>query len=156
MRNCIICKRYQVRSVLPLPSPHLPDFRIIISSYSSQFIGLDFAGPLLNKSGKENALKTYVLLFTCTSSRALHLELTPDMSIPSFILAVERFVSRRGMPGLVISDNFKTFNWVEIKNYFVKHGVKQSFTLLVSPWWGGCYERLVRSVKLTLCKTLGK
>ena len=110
LRNCVICKRFRVRPVLPPLSPHLPDFRIIISSYSSQFIGLDFAGPLLIKSRKENALKTYVFLFTCTSSRALHLELKPDMSISSFIRAVKRFVSRRGMPDRVISDNFKAFN----------------------------------------------
>ena len=96
------------------------------------------------------------MLFTCASSRAIHLELTPDMSIPSFIRVVKRFVSRRGMPDRVISDNFKTFNSVEIKNYFVKHGVKQSFILPVSPWWGGFYERLVRLVKSTLRKTLGK
>ena len=156
LRDCVICKWYQARPVLPPPSPDLPDFRINISSYSFQFVGLDFAGPLLIKSGKDNALKAYILLFTCASSRAIHLELTPDMSIPSFIRAVKRFVSRRGMPDRVISDNFKTFNSVEVKNYFVKHGVKQSFILPASPWWGGFYERLVRSVKLTLRKTLGK
>ena len=129
LRDCFICKRYQARPVLPPPSPDLPDFRINISSYSFQFVGLDFAGPLLIKSGKDNALKAYILLFTCASSRAIHLELTPDMSIPSFIRAVKRFVSRRGMPDRVISDNFKTFNSVELKNYFVRHGVKQSFLL---------------------------
>ena len=78
------------------------------------------------------------------------------MSISSFIRAVKRFVSRRGMPDWVLSDNFKRFNSIEGKNYFVKHGVKQSFILPASPWWGGFYERLVRSVKLTLRKTLGK
>ena len=96
------------------------------------------------------------MLFTCASSRVIHLELTRDMLIPSFIRAVKRFVSRRGMPDRLTSDNFKTFNSVEVKNYFVKHGVKQSFILPASPWWGGFYERLLRSVKLTLLKTFGK
>ena len=69
-------------------------------------------------------------------------------------MLVQITVSRRGMPDRVISDNFKTCNSVQVKNYFVKHGVKQSFILSVSPWWGGFHERLVRSVKLTLRKTL--
>ena len=51
-------------------------------------------------------------------------ELTADMSIPSFIRAVKRLVSRRGVSDQVISDNFKTFNSVEVKNYLAEHGVK--------------------------------
>ena len=68
------------------------------------------------------------------SSCAIHLELTPDMSIPSFIRVAKRFVSRCGMTNQVINDNFKIFNSVEVKNYFVKHGVKQSFILPASSW----------------------
>ena len=83
------------------------------------------------------------MLFTYASSCAIHLELTPDMSIPSFIRAAKRFVSRQGMPDQVISDSFKAFNSVEVKNYFVKYGMNQSFIFPASPWWGGFYEGLV-------------
>ena len=156
MRYCVICKRYQARPVLPPSSTDLTDFRIYISSCSFQFVELEFAGTLLIKSGKDDALKVYILLLTCASSGATHLELIPDMSIPSFIRAVKRFLSRRGMSDQVIGDNFKTFNSVKVKYYFVKPGVKQSFILPASPWWGWFYKRLIRSVKLTLRKTLGK
>lgn len=37
-----------------------------------------------------------------------------------------------------------------------KNDVKQKFILPASPWWGGFYERLIRSVKITLKKTIGK
>ena len=47
LRNCVVCKRYQIRPVLPPPSPDLPDFQINISSYLFKFVGLDFAEPLL-------------------------------------------------------------------------------------------------------------
>ena len=60
------------------------------------------------------------------------------------------------MADQVIRDNFKSFNSVEVKNYFVKHSVKQSFILPASPLWAGFYKRLVQSVKSTLHKTLGK
>ena len=152
LRKCIICKRYQGRPLLPSPSPDLPDYRVNISSHSFQVVGLDYAGPLLIKTEKDTAQKAYILLFTCATSRAIHLELTPDMLIPSFLRGFKRFSSRRGMPDRVISDNFKTFKANEVKNYFVNHSVKQSFILPVSPWWGGFYERLVRSVKLALKK----
>ena len=92
LRNCVVCKRYQARPVLPPPSPDLQDFRINISSYSFQFVGLDFAAPLLVKSAKHSVLKAYILLFTCTSSCASHLALTTDKSISSFIRAVKRLL----------------------------------------------------------------
>ena len=76
LKNCVVCNRYLTRPVLNPPSPDLQDFRISILSYSFQFVGLDFAGPLLDKSGKDSALKAYILLFTCASSRAIHLDIT--------------------------------------------------------------------------------
>ena len=148
LRKCIIRKRYQGRSLLPSPSPDLPDYRLNISSHSFQEVGLDYAGPLLIITEKDTAQKAYILLFTFATSCAIHLELTPDMLIPSFLRGFKRFSSKRGMPDRVISDNFKTFKANEVKNYFVNHSVKQSFILPASPWWGGFYERLVRSVKL--------
>jgi len=78
------------------------------------------------------------------------------MKSPSFIRAFERFKSRKGTPKLVINDNFKTFKSTEVKKYFSKLGIRQKFILPSSPWWGGFYERLVRSVKLSLKKSLGR
>ena len=53
--------------------------------------------------------KAYVCLFTCSSTRAIHLELAPDLSVSSFLLLFRRFVSRRDLPVTLISDNAKTF-----------------------------------------------
>ena len=70
--------------------------------------GVDFAGPLYVKSSK-GPLKTYVCLFTCGSTRAIHLELSNDLTVTSFLLAFRRFTSRRGLPSKMMSDNAKTF-----------------------------------------------
>ncbi|GFW23064.1 integrase catalytic domain-containing protein [Trichonephila clavipes] len=57
--------------------------------------GLDFAGPLcVNNFGELQ--KSYIVLFTCGVTRALHLELVSDMTINSFLLAFRRFLARRG------------------------------------------------------------
>ena len=57
---------------------------------------------------------------------------------------------------VVISDNFKTFKSSVVKKFMLRLGVQQKFTLPASPWWGGFYERLVRSVKMLLKKMLEK
>ena len=78
------------------------------------------------------------------------------MKAPAFIRGFKRFKSRRGTPELIIHDNFKTFKAKDVKRFFHCIEVKQKFILPASPWWGGFYERLVRSVKLSLKKVLGK
>ena len=59
--------------------------------------GTDYAGPLYVKdiyleSGDTN--KVYIVLYTCPSSGAVHLDLAPDTEI--FIRSFKHFVGRRG------------------------------------------------------------
>ena len=58
--------------------------------------GLGFAGPLYTK--KDKSTKSYILLLTCATTRAIHLELSSDMSVDKFLMALDRFVSRQGLP----------------------------------------------------------
>ena len=149
--RCTICKKAQGTTMTSPPATDLPEFRIDCG-HAFQVIGLDNAGPLFLKDGS----KCYILLLTCATSRALHLELTPDLGIPAFLRGYQRFAARRGTPDKIISDNFKTFRSKEVKEFLTNHGVTQQFILPASPWWGGFYERLVRTVKSTLRKVLGK
>ena len=154
LRKCVTCKRFQAKTLIPPGSPDLPDFRVN-STYCFQYTGLDYAGPLFVKD-ISNTSKVYILLLTCATSRAIHLELTPNMNVSAFLRAFRRFCSRRGTPEMIINDNFKTFKSKAVKRYMTQQGVSQKFILPASPWWGGFYERLVRSVKLSLKKVLGK
>ena len=156
LRRCVICKRHQARTLTPPETPDIPSFRFQDSFFFCN-VGLDYAGPLyVRESAKAVAKKVYILLFTCATSRAVHLELVPNMKSPAFIRAFERFKSRKGTPKLIINDNFRTFKSKETKTYLSKLGTRQKFILPASPWWGGFYERLVRSVKLSLKKSLGR
>ena len=135
----------------------MPAFRVYQFGNSFRATGLDFAGPLYIKDPQNNTVnKVYILLFTCATSRAIHLELTPDMKVPAFIRGIKRFTSRRGTPELIVHDNFKTFKSKEVKRYLLTHGMSQRFILPASPLWGGFYKRLVRSVKVSLKKVLGR
>ena len=107
-------------------------------------------------STKGEMYKCYVLLFTCCVTRAVHLELTTDVNSNSVILALRRFISRRGIPRLFISDNFKTFKSVDVKRFCNTKEIVWKFILERSPWWGGFYERLISIVKSSLKKVLWK
>ena len=155
LRKCVTCRRYQGRPSLPPETPDLPDYRVN-TLHAFQCTVRNYAGPLFIKHNRDTTLKVYILPFTCASSRALNLELTPDMKALAFIKAFERFMARQGTPDVVISDNFKTFKSSVVKKFMLRLGVQQKFTLPASPWWGGFYERLVRSVKIVLKKILGK
>ena len=68
-------------------------------------VGHDFAGLLFIETKK----KVYICLFTCASTRAIHLELTSGLSVEAFLLAFRRFTGRRGVPATLHSDSAKTF-----------------------------------------------
>lgn len=70
--------------------------------------GIDFAGPVYFK-GPSGMKKAYICLFTCATSRALHLELTPDLSMEAFIRCQKRFTGQCGRPISIMTDNAKTF-----------------------------------------------
>ena len=53
--------------------------------------------------------KCYILLVTCAATRAVHLELAADQNQEYIQLAWRRFIARRGISRLFISDNFKSF-----------------------------------------------
>ena len=126
--------------------------------------GVDFAGPLYVK--KVNS-KAWICLYTCCVTRAIHLELVPDLSTQTFIRSMKRFTSRRGLPIRMVSDNGKTFKGTakEIRSIFThpdvqSHtssvGIKWDFNLPKAPWWGGLFERLIKSVKRCLRKIIGQ
>jgi hypothetical protein len=136
---------------------------------------LDFAGRLYVKDmSKETSSKyqaglnkVYVLLLTCATTRAVHLELTRRLDVPMFLLAIRRFVARRGLPASFISDNAKTFKSAskdlkkvirsqEFSRYMTENRVCWKFIVDKAPWWGGFWERLVKTVKLCLKKSIGR
>ena len=89
----------------------MPEFRFK-EGYPFGSTGVDIAGPLFVKTvfGKDiEASKVYICLFTCGSTRAIHIELTLSLTTQAFIRCFRRFVARRGIAELIVSDNAKTF-----------------------------------------------
>ena len=70
--------------------------------------GVDMFGPFLIKEGRKE-LKRYGALFTCLSSRAVHIECTCNLETNSFIQALHHFVAQRGNIRALCSDNGSNF-----------------------------------------------
>ena len=90
-----------------LPCPRVSPFSPPLSS-----VGVDFFGPILVKEKRSHA-KRYGCVFTCLTIRAVHIEVAHDFTSDSFIQAFTRFVSRRGAPIEVFSDNGTNFRGAE-------------------------------------------
>ena len=112
-------------------------------------------------------MKCYVCLYTCLSTRAVHLELVEGLDVEAFIRSFRRFCSRRGLQATLLSDNAKTFKSAsrEVKKlvrspklfeYLANRKVDWQFFVALSPWMGGAWERLIRSVKRCLIKIIGR
>ena len=87
LRKCVTCRRLTSRALqLPAP-PDLPSFRVNDwKPFSS--VGVDFSGSFIVKSSRGHFSKCYICIFSCCTTRAINLELLPDMSTQSFVLAL--------------------------------------------------------------------
>ncbi|XP_065067415.1 uncharacterized protein LOC135692987, partial [Rhopilema esculentum] len=168
VRRCILCKRLEGLPFKTVYSPELPEFRID-SGPPFTNVGIDFAGPLMvtGRWNKDEQIKCYLCLFTCAATRAVHLEVVESLSVEDFICAYRRFSARRGTPSLLISDNAKTFKSAskeitkllrspKLTEYFTIRGVKWKFIVELAPFYGGFWERLIRSTKRCLTKVVGR
>ena len=154
IKFCISCQRHDSRACNEIAAP-LPRDRV--SKAPPFYItGIDYAGPLFCKDYPSQ--KLYILLFTCGVVRALHLELTESLQTSEFIYALRRFTARRGVPARIYSDNARTFTSAstQMSTVFGVHAPEWIFITPRAPHHGGWWERLVRSVKSCLRKSLGQ
>lgn len=110
--------------------------------------------------------KAYILLYTCSLTRALHLDLLPSLETEEILRSLKRFIARRGRPETVYSDNGNSFvgaaKWIskvmsdeKFHDLLADQQIKWKFNLSRAPWWGGQFERMIGLVKSALNKTVG-
>jgi hypothetical protein len=165
--RCQDCRRhFPLQASAPQASIHR--FRLAAWTYVFENTGMDYFGPFLIKNKK----KVWGLLLTCLTTRAVHIELCPDMTVPSWLNAIDRFVSRRGKPGLISCDNAGTFvSGGKQHNRIVREQLSQEFRDAITqavvdkfsikfhfippqtPHYGGPWERMVREVRRCLVKS---
>ncbi|XP_065654560.1 uncharacterized protein LOC136081190 [Hydra vulgaris] len=157
IKNCYICKRFEGLPYLYPSLPPLPLCRLN-NDHAFKFTGVDYAGPFYVKNIYEgdNLYKVWIFFFTCATTRALFLDLVPDISAESCIRSLRRFFSKHGTPAEILSDNVSQFTSNLTQNFASSLGIKWHFNIPAAPWWGGFFERLVGSTKRCLRKIIYK
>lgn len=169
VHSCVRCARFRARPIAPIMG-NLPAQRLS-PGFPFMTTGVDYAGPvlILNRKGRgARTVKAYICIFICFTTRAVNLELVGDLSTDAYLLALKRFVSRRGKPSHIFSDNGK--NFVGLMNLFSKflskcsqniidyatsQDIKFSFIPPYAPHFGGLWEAGVKSCKHHLRRVVG-
>uniref|UniRef100_A0A8R1ILM3 Integrase catalytic domain-containing protein n=1 Tax=Caenorhabditis japonica TaxID=281687 RepID=A0A8R1ILM3_CAEJA len=175
MCRCTICKKRHGRAYKYPFAKTIPRTRTE-AMIPFAHIGIDYFGPIKHKTTNAETNQTgigkmWVFLATCIVTRAVHLECVMDNSTRQLLLALRRFVARRGAPETILSDNAPTFvlglkmintNVVEfvnqsrtLTNYLASKEIAVKQITPYSPWQGGIYERIVGIVKSCLYKIIG-
>jgi hypothetical protein len=169
INRCLLCRRNKGP---PFALPKMPPWprERVSRSKAFQFCGVDYFGPVNVSTGVATS-KMWVCLFTCLAVRAVHLEYVVDCTATSFINCLSRFISRRGAPEQIISDNAPQFKlasnlfqrtWLKtirdetVQSYISDKGIRWKFITELAPWQGGFYERLVGIVKAAFKSVVGR
>ena len=86
----------------------LTSSRIEVPERDFSYVCLDFTGPLTFKNGTE-CVKGYVAVFICLASKAVHLEAVSSLTSDAMVVALRRFIARRGIPSQIVSYNATNF-----------------------------------------------
>ena len=166
LHGCKVCQRFRTANAGQRMAP-LPKERTA-PGFPFEYCATDLGGPILVRlhKGTTETTKTYIVLFTCLTSRAVHLELAASLSAEDFLLAFKRFINRRGPVRVMYSDNGTNlrrtakdlqniYSTLSPKGYALED-LQWKFSNALAPWEGGVWERLMRSVKTPLKKITGK
>ncbi|KAK3708359.1 hypothetical protein QZH41_004261 [Actinostola sp. cb2023] len=109
LKECVTCRKRNA-PVLTQMMADLPKERLTYTPYQPPFTytGIDFFGPFYIKRGRGTE-KVYACIFVCFNSRAIHIEDVSSLETDTFIQALRRFMSVRGCPKEIWSDNGTNF-----------------------------------------------
>ena len=167
---CMDCAKKNAKQVVPIMAP-IPSYRYSNKLRAFSQIGIDFTGSFAIKQLKK--LRTsrerplmYVLVATCLQTRAVHFEATEGMTTQDVYQALCRLASRRGVPDLIVSDNYSTFKAVDkgLQELYQKidfdsleqmtgyefmnsNGIKWHFSPPSGSHFGGVFEIVVKAFK---------
>lgn len=168
---CVTCRRHQQamtqQQMASLPQPRVTQAPPFSSS------GVDYCGPFQLRIGTQRTrtlTKTYVVIFVCMATKAVHIDVAHDLSARAFLNVFTRFTSRRGPCAHLYSDNGTAFvganhlmqrDLVEWRNAYAQqqvanNGTHWHFITPAAPHQGGLWEAAVKSAKKHLLRVVGE
>ena len=168
LSECFLCRKLSVARGEQLMA-NLPKERLSPENPPFTSVGVDYFGPLYVQQGRSH-VKRYGCVFTCLTTRAVHIEVTSSLDTDSFINALRRFISLRGNPSSVYSDNGSNFrageqelrtaieDWNQraICEFLRLKNISWKFNPPYASHMGGVWERVIRSIRKILTALLGQ
>ena len=108
VKKCPGCKPFQA-TALTVPPPGLLLRDGTEGSIPFQDVGVDYAGPIKFKATEKREGKAYLILYACSLTRALYLDLARRLEASEFLVSLKGLIARRGRPSTIYSDNGSTF-----------------------------------------------
>ena len=140
--QCVKCKKLRGRELHQVMAPLPPDRLITTPPFTN--VGIDVFGPWQvitrkTRGGQANN-KRWAVLFSCLTTRAVHIEVIEEMSTSSFLNALRRLVALRGEVKLLRSDRGTNFVGAE---KIIGKDIKWIFNPPHASHMGGVWERMI-------------
>ena len=160
--GCVQCKRRD-KGACQQQMADLPADRVTPGDPAFTHSGVDMFGPISVKRGRGTE-KRYGCLFTCLTTRAVHIEVAHSLGADSFVKCLQRFIARRGKMKSLRSDNGTNFICAErelrqevqkmdmtvVQNALNRRNIEWKFNPPSASHFGGVWERQIRTVKRVL------
>jgi hypothetical protein len=160
---CMKCKIARAKPQTPLMGD-LPSDRLAFHLPAFSYVIVDLLGPITVKILRNVSAKRYVLVYSCLTTRALHLELIESLEAHATLRALQNTFNLRGVPIRICSDNGTNFvgghniiqyyhdKWnVELlKKGAIIHPIEWDFSPPRAPHMNGSVERIVGLVKTAI------
>lgn len=173
--RCFHCAKFAPKAMEQLMA-NLPEYRVNKPLKVFMCTAIDYAGPFYTKTStlrNSKTEKSYVAVFVCMATKAIHLELASNLTAECFIAALRRFISRRGKVYHIFSDNGTNFvasNKIlhdlnenekslyqrDVDEEFLSKEIVWHFAPPGSPHHNGLAEAAVKSMKFHLKRANGE
>ena len=168
IHQCVVCRRQRAQ-VGEQQMADLPIDRLTPDEPPFTRVGVDYFGPFEVKRGR-SIVKRYGVIFTCLSTRAIHLEKADYLDTDSCINAIRRFVARRGQVKIIRSDNgtnlvgaekelrkeIEKWNNAKIHDCLLQKNIQWTFNPPAGSHFGGVWERQIRTVRKVMMSIMGQ
>ena len=105
--TCVACRKRKAQTVT-LIMADLPIEGLGYKQPPFSNTGVDYFGPFLVPI-RRSTEKRWGFMYTCLTTRAVHIEVVLSLDTSSCVMGVKRFFARRGTPTTIMSDNGTNF-----------------------------------------------
>ncbi len=163
-RNFITCRRRakmrETQKMAPLPEHRMGPAPVF------EFTTVDLFGPITFQDtiNKQGSGKAWRVVFVCTTTSLVHMEITDAYSTDSFLLAIRRFMVMHGEPSRFLSDQgmqlvaaakqICTWYWAQVQSEVGARGAEWHLVPTGVQHFNGQAEQMIRLLKPCLEQAL--